>query len=159
MINNQNRRSRQRETILKLLRSNNIHPTAEWVYHQVRKSIPRISLGTVYRNLNFLSEHGIIVELQLGGGQNRFDAFTSLHDHFVCTECGCIVDIPTRRGRTSYRSVARLTGAAVRTHTLIYHGVCSHCLKKVNSSITHIHHEEVQHGTQGRRHHPIIHSH
>jgi Fur family ferric uptake transcriptional regulator len=60
----------------------------------VRKQLPNISLGTVYRNLEFLASNGIIRKLEYSDGQKRFDGNPVPHNHFKCTECGCIEDIP-----------------------------------------------------------------
>jgi Fur family peroxide stress response transcriptional regulator len=86
------RYSKQREAILRVLEGTDSHPTAEWIYDRVRREIPNISLGTVYRNLGQLAEHGLILELS-GTDRVHYDARTGRHDHFRCLECGRIYDI------------------------------------------------------------------
>ena len=78
------RRTRQREVILEVLRGTDCHPTADWVYQEVRKEMPHVSLGTIYRNLKTLSEHGEIQELAFGSTHSRFDA--RVFDSWIETE-------------------------------------------------------------------------
>ena len=84
--------SRQREAILKVLRSTDKHPTATAVYEEVRKVIPNISLGTVYRNLAALSTDGTVLSLSVGDGHEHFDADVTPHAHLHCRQCGRIFD-------------------------------------------------------------------
>jgi len=85
--------TRQRRVILDEIRQVRTHPTADEVYELVRKRLPRISLGTVYRNLETLSEWGLIQKLDLAGSQRRFDGNTNLHYHVRCTYCGRVDDL------------------------------------------------------------------
>ena len=85
--------SRQREAIKKFLMTRRDHPTADVVYSSVRNEFPNISLGTVYRNLTLLADLGEISRLRLGDGADHFDADTSPHYHFVCTDCGRVIDL------------------------------------------------------------------
>ncbi len=86
------RHSKQRETILNILRNTRSHPTADWIYSEARKEIPNISLGTVYRNLALLVTHRMIIPIQIDG-VIHYDGFTEDHQHFICGECGTIYDI------------------------------------------------------------------
>ena len=83
----------QRKVILQLLREAHSHPTADELFQMVRKTLPRISLGTVYRNLETLSACGLIRKLELGGTQKRFDAETRDHCHVRCLRCGRVDDV------------------------------------------------------------------
>jgi Fur family ferric uptake transcriptional regulator len=85
--------TRQRRVILEELKKIESHPTADEVYEQARQRLPRISLGTVYRNLEVLSECGLIQKLELGGTQKRFDGNVGNHQHIRCVRCGCIEDV------------------------------------------------------------------
>lgn len=85
--------SRQRECILKNLQSRRDHPTADMVYESVQIEEPNISLGTVYRNLSFLTENGQILKISTGIGPDHFDGFTEAHNHFVCRKCGRVLDL------------------------------------------------------------------
>ena len=88
------RETKQRKIILEELRKCSHHPGADEIYLLVRKHLPNISLGTVYRNLEFLAETGLIKKLEYGRGQKKFDGKTKEHYHFRCTKCGSIDDIP-----------------------------------------------------------------
>ena len=83
--------------ILKNLQSRRDHPTADMVYESVRMEQPNISLGTVYRNLAFLSENGQILKISTGTGPDHFDGCTNPHVHFVCRSCGKVIDMRFRQ--------------------------------------------------------------
>lgn len=83
----------QRRIILEELQAVTSHPTADEVYGLVRKKLPRISLGTVYRNLEVLSSLGLVRKLDNAAGQKRFDADISPHHHIRCEVCGKVDDI------------------------------------------------------------------
>ncbi|MEW6048309.1 MAG: transcriptional repressor [Bacillota bacterium] len=121
------RRTKQREVILRVLRSTKTHPTADWVYQEVRKELPNISLGTVYRNLKILTASGEALELSYGSSYSRFDGTASNHYHFVCERCGRIEDVPTPVDEELNRSIERLMGVKVRQHRLEFYGLCSNC--------------------------------
>jgi len=90
----QNRMTRQRKTILKVLGETKSHPTADELYQMVRRHLPRISLGTVYRNLDVLCNQGLVKQLEVGGAQRRYDAITERHWHARCIRCGHVFDAP-----------------------------------------------------------------
>ena len=85
--------SRQREALLRELRSRKDHPTADTLYQELRKEYPHISLGTVYRNLALLCELGEIKKIPCGDGSERYDGFVDPHNHFVCSKCGKVIDL------------------------------------------------------------------
>ena len=123
----QTRRTRQRKLILETLRSTRSHPTADWIYERVRKRLPSISLGTVYRNLRFLKEAGEIMELDYGSTFSRFDGNPKEHYHFVCRNCGNVydVDFPVQEHLNS--EVAQATGHMVDHHRTEFYGICKNC--------------------------------
>ncbi len=88
--------SRQREAIYRAVASTANHPTADWVFQQVRRKIPKLSMGTVYRNLKSLVEEGRLVEVSTVKGPSRYDANTSQHSHFRCTGCERLVDVASQ---------------------------------------------------------------
>lgn len=87
------RMTSQRRVILEELMESKGHPTADELYERVKQRLPRISLGTVYRNLELLAAQGQIRKVELSGRQMRFDAGTEAHYHIRCIECGAIEDI------------------------------------------------------------------
>ncbi len=82
------RKSKQKETILNILKGTSSHPTASCIYEEVRKEVPNISLGTVYRNLGLLKQEDKILELDLAGSLSRFDGDTRSHYHFSVSSVG-----------------------------------------------------------------------
>ena len=121
------RKSKQKEVILKVLRSTSSHPSADWVYEQVRKEIPNISLGTVYRNLRLLSESGEILELNYSSTPSRFNGNTQNHYHFRCDKCGRIFDLDEPVDKTIEDRVAQKVGFSVTRHRLELYGLCRDC--------------------------------
>ena len=123
------RYSRQRQVIKDFLMTRKDHPTADTVYMNVRNEYPSISLGTVYRNLSLLADIGEIRRLRFHDGVDHFDADTSPHYHFVCTECGSIVDLKT----DSLDHIVDAAGSGfdgeIQGHVTYFHGICGNCKK------------------------------
>lgn len=123
------RMTKQRKTILKVLRSTTSHPTADWIYEEVRKEIPNVSLGTVYRNLGILKDMGEIMELDFGSTYSRFDGNPSNHYHFCCTDCGRVYDIDLILMKKIEDEAAKLSGHIIHHHRLEFYGICKECQK------------------------------
>jgi Fur family peroxide stress response transcriptional regulator len=121
------RRSRQRDTILKVVMNTKTHPRADWVYEQVRKEIPNISLGTVYRNLKSLAEAGEIYQLELVGSTSRFDGNMDNHYHFRCKKCGDMYDLDEPVDRSIEKRIAQKTGFKITQQRLELLGLCTKC--------------------------------
>lgn len=121
--------TKQRETILKALRSMTCHPTVDWIYEEVRKEIPNISLGTVYRNLKLLRESGEILEIDLSGTFSRFDGNPQNHYHFRCEKCGRVFDVDEPVNKQMDERVAQKTGLKISHHRLEFRGLCKECQK------------------------------
>jgi len=121
------RRTRQKEAILEVLIGTTSHPTADWIYNEVRKEIPNISLGTVYRNLRILCENGEILELDLCGTLSRFEAKRDNHYHFRCEKCYRVFDVDMPVNKQIDRRVAHKTGFKVSYHRLEFRGLCKEC--------------------------------
>ena len=88
------KKSRKRDAILACVCSTDTHPTAEWVYTQLKPDIPDLSLGTVYRNLAMFRREGIIGSAGVVNGLERYDRNPLPHAHFVCTQCSAVYDLP-----------------------------------------------------------------
>lgn len=121
------RKTRQKTAILEVLRGTTAHPTADWIYNEVRKEIPNISLGTVYRNLRQLCQCGDILELVLCGNLSRFDARNDNHYHFRCQKCGQVFDVDEPVDAEMDNTVARRTGFRITYHRLEFYGQCLEC--------------------------------
>lgn len=100
--------SRQREAIKHYLASTKEHPTADTVYLHVKEDFPNISLGTVYRNLNLLTDIGEAIKIPTPDGGDRFDGNVIPHNHFLCTSCGRLLDLEL--DMKSIEEVNRLAG-------------------------------------------------
>lgn len=128
------RYSKKRVDMLSLIQSTDCHPSAEWVYHQLKPTHPDLSLGTVYRNLIFFQDHGLIQSVGVVQGQERFDGVTTPHSHFVCECCGSVIDLPRVSLDSDLdQSVSRQYGLAVSRHELTFHGLCSACAQNKSS--------------------------
>lgn len=124
--------SRQRASIKEYLINTYEHPTADTVYLHVKEEFPHISLGTVYRNLNLLSEMGEAVKIPTPFGGDRFDGNTSPHYHVVCTSCGCVMDLmPEEDYITSINKEAeKHFDGTITSHKMLFYGTCADCCKK-----------------------------
>lgn len=132
LLGKDRRLTNQRKVILEELRAVTSHPTADELYRQVRKRMPRISLGTVYRNLEVLSSLGLVRKLENAAGQKRFDGDMSPHHHIRCELCGKVgdifhvEDIPglTEKLETPFQ----VTGYSIE-----FSGICPECQAKLVS--------------------------
>jgi Fur family transcriptional regulator, ferric uptake regulator len=121
------RNTRQREVILEELRRVPSHPTAAGLYEIVRKRLPKISLGTVYRNLERLAAMGMIRKLELAGTQARFDGTPEHHDHIRCVGCGRVDDVCNVHLDLPGIQGSEWGGYEVLGHRLEFVGVCPQC--------------------------------
>lgn len=117
--------TKQRQLILEAVRATNSHPTADELFQMIRRKLPTISLATVYRNLNFLSDIGEIRKLSMPGMPDRFDWRLDPHDHMVCDACGQVIDFALPGDLK--QQIADACGAEVEGYTLVAHGTCAHC--------------------------------
>lgn len=125
------RMTKQRKLILEVLRNTNTHPTADWIYEQVKKEIPNISLGTVYRNLRLLSEMGKIRVLDFGSSYSRFDGNSHHHYHFICDNCEKIYDLDIPFDEKLNEKVNNETPFLVKNHRIDFTGLCPECQEKI----------------------------
>ncbi|NQV38693.1 MAG: transcriptional repressor [Candidatus Marinimicrobia bacterium] len=125
------RYSHQREEILKIVQSTRCHPTADWVYDEVRKVIPNVSLGTVYRNLNQLVNTNNINALN-DGPVIRYDGFMEMHDHFKCKKCDTIYDIDHHSMNIIYE-LNQNTNHTISNYSLNLEGICCDCVETTNN--------------------------
>lgn len=126
----------QRQVILEELKNVTSHPTAGEVYDMVRKRLPRIGLGTVYRNLELMAKNGIILKIEVGGTQKRFDATTAHHHHIRCVECGRVNDINIPVEDDINRLAAHSSNYQVLGHHIEFTGVCHDCSTMGQNKVT-----------------------
>ena len=122
--------TRQRKTILDVLRQTDTHPTADEIYDRVKKHLPRISLGTVYRNLEVLSELGEIQILELSGSLKRFDWDPHKHYHIRCVRCDRVENAPLAPMNRLENKLYRSTVFEIIGHNLEFIGLCPECTEK-----------------------------
>ncbi|MCJ7425467.1 transcriptional repressor [Candidatus Bathyarchaeota archaeon] len=117
----------QRIAICRFALHSRDHPTAQRIYNEVRKMHPTVSLATVYKTLQILTEHGLVQELDLPQSQARFDSYVGLHINLVCMQCGNIQDFDDK---TAQEMVESVTAKAQFTRTgqrLDIYGMCKTC--------------------------------
>lgn len=122
--------SKQRDSIKEFLAARKDHPTAETVYMNVRQSFPNISLGTVYRNLTLLADIGEIARLRVGDGVDHFDYDTTPHYHFVCSECGAVLDLDMMIMNQMTETARENFDGEIEGQVTWFYGRCSKCTKK-----------------------------
>jgi Fe2+ or Zn2+ uptake regulation protein len=123
------RNTRQRRLVYMAVASSRSHPTAEAVHRQVRRQLPRVSLGTVYRNLQLLLTEGRLRSWTRGRSV-RFDADLAPHDHFVCESCGLLVDLERAPEAFSTERELKARGYLVRERVLEFVGLCRKCRRR-----------------------------
>lgn len=124
------RMTRQRKVILEELLKQNDHPSADEIYQMVRRRIPRISLGTVYRNLEVLVSMGKIQKLELSGALKRYDWNTNKHYHIRCVCCDRVDDAPIAPLNQLENDLYGATVFEIIGHNLEFTGLCPECSKK-----------------------------
>ena len=116
------RNTKQKDTILSVINYSDKHLTAEGVYEEVKKIIPNISLGTVYRNLNNMVDSNLIRRIKTNDGFDHFDNVLIAHDHFICLACNRIFDI-----FEDVHVKKTLNVGIVMNYDIIYKGICNDC--------------------------------
>lgn len=122
--------SKQRDSIKAFLSTRKDHPTADVVYTNIRQTFPNISLGTVYRNLTLLSDIGEIVRLRVGDGVDHFDYNTLPHYHFICSECGSVVDLDIPVTGEMTEAARENFKGKIEGQVTYFYGRCSNCIQK-----------------------------
>ena len=113
--------SRKRDAILACVRGTTCHPTAEWVYAQLKPEIPHLTLATVYRNPAIFKQDGEIISVGTVAGLERFDGNTAPHAHFVCTKCTGVYDVPQETLPEDFlKSAEAITRGEITSYQLSY---------------------------------------
>jgi Fur family peroxide stress response transcriptional regulator len=143
MKRGERKHSKKRDAILGVIQSTSSHPGAQWVYDQLKPQIPDLSLGTVYRNINFFREEGTVVSLGVVNGEERFDGDVRPHPHLVCSRCGRVADLPCPDSDL-FTALAEKIPAALSMkgsgekgefridyRRTVFYGLCGHCTEQV----------------------------
>ena len=120
--------SQQRLAVMEYLLTHKTHPTAEEIYQHLSPSMPTLSRTTVYNTLRLLSEYGAAIMIDIDERNKRFDGDTSIHGHFLCTECGRIHDIRFNEQNILFDN--NIDGHQVRSMQILYKGCCKQCQHK-----------------------------
>lgn len=121
------RHTRQRQAVLDVLRHTRTHPDAAWIFQEVRRTVPNVSLGTVYRALDTLAREGVIMTIERAGERARYDYKHSDHHHVVCRSCGAIFDVDVPTPSPVLAGGQLPPGFQVTEVVLEFHGVCESC--------------------------------
>ena len=126
--------SKQREVIRQIMAGTALHPTADMVYEWVRRETPNISLATVYRNLEILSEAGVIKKLEISSRQKRFDWDPADHGHVYCIQCHRIDNIATAANTVPVIEPIQERGYQITGHRIEFFGLCPKCHQQQHAS-------------------------
>lgn len=119
----------QRQVIIEELSKVKTHPTADEVYEMVRKRLPNISLGTVYRNLEMMANRDIILKLDIAGRKRRFDYNTAKHYHLRCDVCGAVSDLELKQLQDIEAQLDSLIGSGgITNFNIEFKGKCEQCI-------------------------------
>ena len=122
------KRTKQKEIILDAVFELDHHPTADEIYLYLKKDYPRLSLATVYRNLNMYAQDGKIRKVSIPGDSERFDFNLSEHEHFYCESCHKVYDVKLNIGDV----VSNVSPFEISSYKLMLYGTCDTCLKHKN---------------------------
>lgn len=121
--------SHQREGIYRAVTESREHPTAQMVYETLKADMPKLSLGTVYRNLNQLADAGRLRKIPLPDGGCRFDGTLSAHSHIVCDRCGAVADVMLPTLSAIGEAIERETEYELTDYDVTMRGLCAACRK------------------------------
>jgi Fur family peroxide stress response transcriptional regulator len=119
--------SRKREAILETIRSTSSHPTAQWIYEQLKPRIPDLSLGTVYRNIGLFRQEGKVISVGVVNGEEHFDGFTEPHPHGVCEHCGRVIDLACPSEKAFASLEGSLSPFVTDFRKTVFYGTCPEC--------------------------------
>ena len=123
------RNSKTRNEIYEYLLGTKEHPSADTIYRALRPTIPTLSLGTVYTNLKLFEDQGLLIRVANVNGNERYDANTSDHVHFVCNKCGAVIDVMDSDIQT-IKNACNTGTLKVNSVRIVLHGVCDNCSVK-----------------------------
>ena len=120
------RHSDVRDKIYEYLCSTKSHPSANTIFNDLKPSIPKLSLATVYTNLRLFEEMGQVVRVANVNGFERYDADTSEHVHFVCEKCGAVIDVVDANVKVA-KKACQFGQAKIKNIQIVLHGTCEGC--------------------------------
>lgn len=123
------RNTKNKNIVLEIVKNSSEHPTADMVYYEAKKVLPKISLGTVYRNLSYLVAKGDIIKIPIPDGPDRYDKTTYLHAHFFCTKCHKIEDVKLTNIKDELENL-QIPEHEISKIDVLISGICRECKKK-----------------------------
>lgn len=127
---------RKRDAIYDCLRQSKAHPSAEMLFSQLKAQIPDLAMGTVYRNLTLFKEQGLVSSVATVHGVERFDANTTPHVHFLCTQCGAVIDLDAMQVPDALnQQAAEASQGRVFGCQLSFTGLCRECTHLERSKV------------------------
>lgn len=123
-----------RRIIIEYLMENGDHPTVEEIYSQISSRYPNISLATIYNNINFLVEIGLVYEIKSSGKVSRYDFIKQRHSHIICESCGKVADFISPGVRSIQQDAIKQSGYLIEDSQLELIGLCPECQLKRNNS-------------------------
>ena len=123
----QRRFSKQRQIIYDTIKSNPVHPTADYIYSILKKDYPDLSLGTVYRNLNVLTEAGLIIKITSDSESEHYDGKVDNHYHLMCESCHNIYDVEVPYLERIEEEAQKNSCHTINKHHLVFYGICEKC--------------------------------
>lgn len=124
------RHSETRDIIYEYLRGTKAHPSAEMIYNDLKPQLPKLSLKTVYTNLRFFEDHGQVIRVANVNGIERYDANCEDHVHFVCNECGQVIDLMDANVQKAKKACNLAKDAKITSFQIVIHGTCDACSAK-----------------------------
>ena len=124
-----NNNSKQRRLILEIIQNTKSHPTASWIYERAREKMPNISLGTVYRNIDFLQKNGDIIKINSLDDSDRYDGCVKDHCHFQCKRCNTVYDVDEIDFANINSCSEKSLMCKIEETSVFFYGICRHCLE------------------------------
>lgn len=119
--------SKQRQIIYDAIKNNPVHPSADTIYNMLKEEYPELSLGTVYRNLNVLTDMGLIIKISSGLDSEHYDGNIDEHYHLICTRCNKMFDVDIPYQHDIVSKAQESSKHWITKHDIVFSGVCEHC--------------------------------
>ena len=127
--------SHKRDAILREIMNTDSHPSAEYVYNRLKTEYPDLSLATVYRNIGMFRSDGIIRSIGVVNGEQRYDSNVKSHPHFICENCGKVMDIDISGEFFDNAVISQMNGIEIVSHDITFYGYCEECRRGGNGNI------------------------
>lgn len=125
----------QRKSIVDIIKRLG-HSNLSEIYNELSKEYDKIALSTIYRSLESLEEQKVIRRLSSKYGEDFYEYFNQTkHDHFICSKCGKIYDIP--KTKLSLKKLKE-NGFEVEESTTLIYGICKNCLNETSKCPRHL---------------------